>query len=220
MGKLQTKLTEIDIEGFSVKVETISNIDALFDELLLKGKDHADVQDERIPYWADLWPSAIVLSKYLVRRDIIHPGSKVLELGCGIGLPGIISGRLGAHVVFTDYIQEALDLAKLNWDKNNGATAEFLLMDWRKPNISLKADIILASDIAYEKKSFEDLVRAFRFLVGINTRMFISEPNRAFSQSFFRDLKTQGFLVESTHEQINFRNQVYTVHVHEVKLGN
>ncbi len=220
MAMPQTKLIEIDIEGFSINIETVSNIDALFEELLMKGEDHEDVKDERIPYWADLWPSAIALSNFIVRQKTIHLGLKVVELGCGIGLPGIVAGKLGAKVIFTDYIQAALDFTKLNWDRNNKEAAEFLIMDWRKPIKGLDADIIIASDIAYEKKSFEDLLSAFKQLLSPHTKMYISEPNRAFSQSFFRDLKEHGFLVNSVQEKLMFRDQAYTIHVHEIMLNN
>ncbi len=219
MNKPQTNSTEINIEGLSISVETVSNIDDLFEELLKKGDDHEDVRDEKIPYWADLWPSAIALSNFIVRNKLVQSGSKVLELGCGIGLPGIVAGKMGAQVVFTDYIQEALDLAKVNWSRNNNLDAEFVLMDWRNPLQEVRADIILASDIAYEKKSFEHLLRAFRILLHSTGKMFVSEPNRAFSQSFFKEMEDHGFKVNSSSEKIVFRNQTYLIHVHEIMLN-
>ena len=218
MNKPQTNLTEINIEGLSISVETVSNIDELFEELLKKGDDHEDVRDERIPYWADLWPSAIALSKYMVRNKIIQADSKVLELGCGIGLPGIVAGKLGAQVIFTDYIQAALDLAKVNWSRNNKTEAKYLLMDWRNPMLDTKADLILASDIAYEKKSFESLLQAFSSLLKSSGKMFVSEPNRAFSQSFFTEMGSRGFKLKTSSEQIIFRKQTYLIHIHEITL--
>lgn len=218
MSLPETKLNEVILAEKVVFIETISNVDDLFQDLLSKSPDHEDVLDERIPYWADLWPSAIGLADFIIKSNVIKPGMKALELGCGAGLPGIIAGQQGASVVFSDYIQDALDLAKRNWEHNNSGAAEFLLMDWRNPVAGLSADIILASDIAYEKKSFADLVHAFKSLLKPAGKMLIAEPNRAFAQAFFSDLMHCGFDVNSTMQELHFRSQKYSIHIHEVIL--
>ncbi|MBP6334479.1 MAG: methyltransferase domain-containing protein [Bacteroidia bacterium] len=212
-----TTLTDIKLGDLIVCIESITNVDQLFEELLSKNPEHEDVKDERIPYWADLWPSAVALSEYLLRSKIVQPGTKVLELGCGLGLPGIVAGKVGAQVVFSDYLQGALDLAERNWKRNNNGIAEFVLMDWRNPLPGLNAELIIASDIAYEKKSFNDLVSAFKTLLTPEGRMLIAEPNRAFAQSFFAELNQHGFEVHSTLEKLNFRGQKYSVHLHMLK---
>ena len=214
-----TKLNEIDVQGKLILIETISDIDQLFENLLSKGEDHEDVRDERIPYWADLWPSSIALSNYIIQKSIIQPGSKVLEIGCGVGLPGIVAGLHGAKVVFSDYIQEALDLAQKNWNLNTNLSAEFVRMDWREPDPAINADVILASDIAYEQKSFDDLIKAFRVLLSPAGKIIIAEPNRAFSQSFFSDLNKEGFKLISETQHMSFRGQNYNVHLHELELN-
>ncbi len=66
-------------------------------------------EDERLPYWAELWPSAIGLAHYL-DRDVSLRGKHVLELGCGLGLLGVIAARDGARVLCTDYEPDALAL--------------------------------------------------------------------------------------------------------------
>jgi len=213
-----TKRQEIKIYDRIIKVDTVSDIDELFEALVSKGPDHEDVKDERIPYWADLWPSAVALSNYILKTNLIVPGTKVLEIGCGLGLPGIVAGQLGAKVILSDYIQEALDFAGHNWSLNNSDPADLLLMDWRKPNPTLKVDVVLASDIAYEKKSFDDLIMTFKILLKGGGKMLISEPNRAFAQSFFDGLQDKGFSVISQKDSLEFRGQKYSIYIHELLL--
>src|SRR5262249_48349651 len=55
------------------------------------------------PYWAHLWSGALVLAA-AVPED---PGS-VVELGCGLGLPGLVAARRGARVTFVDRAPAAL----------------------------------------------------------------------------------------------------------------
>ena len=44
--------------------------------------------DEYLPYWVELWPAARMLAKAILREPWT-PGTEVLEIGCGLGLPGI-----------------------------------------------------------------------------------------------------------------------------------
>src|SRR5688500_18369347 len=92
----KTEIEELNFDEKAIRLLQIKNIDVLYDKLVAKGSDHEDVRDERIPYWADLWPSAIGLCEHLVKSKIINPDITVHDMGCGLGLPGIIAGMLGA----------------------------------------------------------------------------------------------------------------------------
>src|SRR5512137_971911 len=55
------------------------------------------------PYWAHLWSGAVVLAA------AIPAGVRsVVELGCGLGLPGLVAARRGARVTFVDRAAVAL----------------------------------------------------------------------------------------------------------------
>src|SRR5579871_4700713 len=84
--------------------------------------DHPSVRtafaaDEYMPYWADLWPAARMLAKAIL-RETWTPGQRALEVGCGLGLPGITALAMGLRVTFSDYDATALrfaaDNARLN----------------------------------------------------------------------------------------------------------
>ncbi len=157
-------------------------------ELIDKGEEHEDYQDERLPYWADLWHSAIGLASYLATESIIRPGMAVTEIGCGLGLPGIVAGMLGGQVVLTDYLPEALEVTRLNWEQNIDTEGRFEVMDWRTPRPELSAALVLASDVAYEERSFEALIAALPSLVRPGGRIILSEPSRAMAQEFIKQL--------------------------------
>ncbi|MBK7852713.1 MAG: methyltransferase domain-containing protein [Bacteroidetes bacterium] len=156
-----------------------------------------------------MWPSAIALSNYLISSSIIQPGQHVLEIGCGLGLPGIVAGKLGAKVTLTDYMPEPLVFAEHNWKLNNPQPASFQILDWRNPDPSFASDLVLAADVAYETKAFSDLINAFGVLVKPGGTLLLAEPNRAFAQSFFSQLKKQGFKVNSTFMNV-LRHQLKT----------
>ena len=105
--------------------------------------------DERIPYWADVWESAIVLAEELAAVD--GRGRSLLELGCGLGLPALAAARAGYAVTATDYESPALEGVRYNAARNgleNVATRE---LDWRKPPADLgRFDRVVAADVLYE----------------------------------------------------------------------
>ena len=210
----QLRSISLEIEGHSFRLSLVSNADALLDRLLAKGEEHEDVVDERIPYWADLWPSAIALSRYLVREELAGPGMEVLEIGCGLALPGIVAGRLGARVTLSDYQEEALLLARHNWSQNQVGAAAFRQMDWRAPDPALAADLVLASDVAYEARAFAPLARAFQTLCRPGGSLLLAEPNRAIARPFLDALQLDGFdkrhaVVTGRYDDLDYGVNIY-----------
>ena len=214
----QTRQEVLDVEGLYVELSIITNTDELMDRLIAQGEQHEDVLDERIPYWADLWPSALALGRYLIQENIIRPGLTVTEMGCGLSLPGIIAGRLGASVTLTDYLPSALDFARHNWEQNLSEPARFVLMDWRQPGPALAADLLIASDVAYERRAFEYLPHAFRTLCKPGGTILVSEPNRAIAAPFFSGLAGQGFQVQHRTLEGIYNKLPYRVNVYRLAL--
>jgi predicted nicotinamide N-methyase len=215
----KTENLTLAIAHLKVSITTITNLDELFDALIQKGSDSADVQDERIPYWAELWASAIGMSEYLVENQLITPEKVVLEIGCGLGLPSIVAGLLGAkNIIVSDYFQEALDFAEMNWVKNlPNQKAQFLQMDWRNPLPSVKTDILLASDVAYEHRAFQPLLHAFKTLLKPNATILISEPNRYISKAFFTNIEKEGYVVKHTEKRVERKGFNFLINIYELK---
>lgn len=178
----------LSIAGRTIRIARIADVDALFSRLLDQPSDHPDVKDERIPYWAEVWPSAIGLSEYLVQHPHLVAGKRVLEIGCGLGLPGIVAGMLGAQVVLSDYLEEPLALARYNWKLNIGTEAKAMQLDWREAAKVPEVDLLLASDVAYESRTFPFLRTLFEHQLAKGCSILVSEPSRTFARDFFHSL--------------------------------
>ena len=112
----------------------------------------------------DVWPAALELCEYLARYPEIVVNKKVIELGAGVGLPGLLAAKIGAsHVTLTDYEQSVVDQSLRN-AKLCGVDLRCsgLLLDWRRfeniPTCHVGSySIILAADVLY----IEDLMPYF-----------------------------------------------------------
>ena len=109
------------------------------------------VRDERLPYWADLWPSAFVLARHLVGLE--GAGKRLLELGCGAGLASVAAALAGFSVTATDYYEDALAFARVNVGRNELPDPVVRMIDWRAlPDDLGTYDVVIASDVLYEPR--------------------------------------------------------------------
>jgi predicted nicotinamide N-methyase len=212
-----TRTLHLEIEKFQILLTVVDNPDELLDRLLAKGPDHEDVRDQRIPYWAQLWPASIALGRHLIRKNVVAPEESVLEIGCGLGLAGITAGLLGGNVTLSDYLPEALDFARINWDQNLGQPARFLQLDWRNPNPALAANLLLASDIAYENSAFPYLTSSFQSLCQPGGRILAADPCRISAPLFFDQiLPDAGFSVQTFSYVEPFNGHNFKINVYEI----
>lgn len=170
---------------YIIKLEQISNVDELVDEI----SDDEFNFDERLPYWAEVWPSAQALTGFVLKNKNLFNNKNVLELGCGIGLVGIAATLAGANVLFSDYEKEALEFTKRNYFLNFKKHANTVLLDWRKPNLNKSFEIILAADILYEKRFLNPVYKTIQRLNSANGEAYIAEPDRTIAKPFFEMMK-------------------------------
>jgi predicted nicotinamide N-methyase len=148
--------------------------DALLDE-------EAFEHEEFLPYWAELWPSAIALAREVARLDV--EGLHVVELGCGLGLPSIVAALGGAHVLATDWSPDAVEVTARNAARN-GAELETALAAWGGASALVDAapwDLVLGADLLYERRNVEQLLA---LLPRLGDDVLLSEPGRPFESTF------------------------------------
>ncbi len=175
------------------------------------------VKDERLPYWADIWPASTVLAAHLIAlsgdgRD--RTGRRGLELGCGVGLVTIASMLAGYDMTSTDYYTDALAFTRANAWRNTGRTPEARMMDWRSfPDDARNFDLILASDVLYEKEYARLLPGIFKRALAPGGMVIVADPGRIGVPEFkeecavtglvIRDKTTVAFEAEGIKQQID-----------------
>jgi predicted nicotinamide N-methyase len=153
---------------------------------------------DRLPYGVALWPAAIALAHDVAARAEAFRGKRVLELGAGTGLPGIVAASLGAQVVQTDRHEMPMSVCRRNGQLNGARSIEYRLADWTEWNDAGRYDFILGSDILYGETMQPFLRRIFEANLAPGGHILLSDPFRGVSIRFLETLDADGWRVGIT----------------------
>lgn len=173
--------------------------DLMFDHPAVRA---AYATDEYIPYWSNLWPAARMLAKAVMRepwgRYPKPTGGKLeaLEVGCGLGLAGLVALHRGLRVTFSDCdelaIRYAVENARLNGFTDFTTTA----IDLRCPPPGLRVPVLLGSDLMYEQRLVEPLVAFISAVLAPGGVALIADPDRLSARPFRWLVEQTGLTLE------------------------
>lgn len=179
---------------------------------LLQPSEAAELPDEGpiewaplVPYWAVLWRSGVALAREVA--DARPAGLRVVELGCGLGVPSLAAARAGATVLATDGCPEALDLVARN-ARENGLEVDTAHVDWdATEDLAARGpfDLVLAADVLYEEAGISLLPS---LLPRLGREVWLADPGRPVADAF----------LEHAHKDWNVTSSIRDgVHIHRLR---
>lgn len=173
---------------------------------LLQPSDAAELPDDGpvewapiVPYSAVLWRSGLALARELGGTAL--DGLRVVELGCGLGVPSLAAARAGADVLATDYDEEALALLERN-ARANATALETACVWWdRAEKLVGRApfDLVLASDVLYERQSVALLLK---LLPRLGREVWLADPGREVARAFLEQAPRDWSVATSVRDGI------------------
>lgn len=161
-------------------------------EDLIDEAEFAD--DERLPYWAEVWPSARVLCGVLAGMDL--SGRTVIELGAGIGTGAMVAAMRGATALSTDWYEAAVEFSRWN-ARNLGLDMQACVLDWRHPPAEVMDrapfDLVIGADILYEARNGTALGALIPALCGPSSEVIIADPRRPDARPFVEAMEAAGW---------------------------
>jgi predicted nicotinamide N-methyase len=143
--------------------------------------EDAFANDEFMPYWAELWPAGLALAQALPGR---LDGVRIVELGCGLGVPSLVAAARGADVTAVDWSAEAIALLRQN-ATSNAVSLEAVRADWRSFDGTF--DLALAADVLYEARNVEPLAK---LLPRLAPEALVALAGRPYEADFLRRVET------------------------------
>lgn len=189
------KVSRLSFGGRPVSVVRPGEPDRLLDDPLVRDWNQ---RDDYMPYWAYLWPGALLLAEVVARepwpdRDGDAGPLRALEIGCGVGLAGLAALGRGLHVCFSDYDNAPLRYVERSARENGFDPAAFStrLLDWRDPPDETYP-VILGSDVLYERRLVPLVARLLARMLSPDGLGLIACPGRASAESFPAALEAHG----------------------------
>ncbi|MBP7936947.1 MAG: methyltransferase domain-containing protein [Phycisphaerae bacterium] len=151
--------------------------------------------DGYMPYWAQPWPGAVLLTEAVLagERGARRPA---VEIGCGVGLVSLAAARADWSVTASDYDQDAVAFAALNAERNGLQLAGTRIIDFRQSLDAPLYDLVLAADLLYERRNGQPIARWVASALRPGGTALLSDPNRSAAEGF-SDLARAAGLVTS-----------------------
>ena len=197
----------IPLPGGEVELMRPPDAEALISEESFK-------HDEFLPYWAELWASAVALAHDVSIRSL--RGKRTLELGCGLGLPSIAAARAGGRVLATDWSLDAVRATATNAELND-VEIETLRCAWEEADPLVARgpwQLVIASDVLYEHRNVDQLLELLPRLVAERGLVLLADPGRAPSERFLERARDEGWMVRSTRSP-----RAQRVWIHRLRRG-
>ncbi len=193
-AKLEPALRRFELRRIRLPIgkETISLVVPDAREWIRRGEwTPATEQGAEPPYWCQVWPASIAAARLLARSHELA-GKRVLDLGCGLGVPGIVAARAGARTTFADLQADALAFA--GWNASRHATSDppqVLQTDWSRDTLADLFDVIVLADVSYRPVHHLALQRHLEACLDAHGVVVHADPMRREATPFVRWLETQ-----------------------------
>ena len=185
--------------GLDLRLLLPADADAMLDDPRVQTRFE---QDEYMPYWATLWPGALLLARVVAEWPAAGgegAALSVLELGCGAGLVGLVAASRGHRVTLSDYDDDALAFALENARRNGIVIDGVRLIDWRREYPDLRAQRIVAADVLYEARNLEPVARFVARHLEPGGLALVADANRTTADAFETVARAAGLAVQVRH---------------------
>jgi predicted nicotinamide N-methyase len=132
-------------------------------------------------YWDRIWPSSMAFSEYLIHQfsPAKLTGTKVLEIGCGTGVPGVVAAQLGAFTMFSDMVPVTLEAVRETCRLNHIRNFDACTLDWSEKNQSKERyDMVLGCEVFYDEAILADISRVLEQVLAPGGKGLFCDPNR------------------------------------------
>lgn len=168
-------------------------------EPLLEGKDPLK-DPSTFPFWVKLWEASIVLARYLSLQKF-SPGTRLLELGAGLGAPGLAAAAVGCEVTLTDYEETILEFERVSAAASK-VHVSCRLLDWKNPPVMDRYDVIVGAEILFREEFFAPLLQVIRTVLKPGGVVYLAHDARRQSLRPFLEMAADEYAIAASRNTL------------------
>jgi len=212
-NKIKTKY-KLTFDRLKVGDNTLRLLKIADIEEILEGKDpFANVSE--FPFWVKLWEAAMVLS-YVMHQLPDPKGKTVLELGAGLGAPGLAAAAAGFDVTISDYEAMIMDFQKVSAAASGLHNITFAHLDWLNPPDLAPFDYLIGAEILFREEFFAPLLNVFKKYLKPEGFIYLAHDATRRSLPIFLDLAKEDFDITIAKQVIKKQDQTITIVVNRL----
>jgi predicted nicotinamide N-methyase len=188
-------------------------------EPLLGGKDPFENVEE-FPFWVKLWEAAMVLADLMLTTPPAKEGQTLLELGAGLGAPGLAAALAGYRVTLTDYEPHILDFQRVSAAATGLKGVECRMLDWLKPPTLPRFDTLIGAEILFREEFFAPLLNIFRALLAEQGVIYLAHDARRKSLPKFLRLAEKEYEIATNARKMRSNDKELTIIVNRLTRRN
>ncbi len=199
--------TRVDVGVDTIALWRVADLERDVDrDALLAGDDPREP-----PYWAHLWSGAQVLAEAVPRGR-----ATAIELGCGLGLPGLVAARRGARVTFVDRVLAPLAFVRASAAACGFTTIDVVAADATGAAVSARFDLVLAAELLYDRALFGALACAVRDRLAPGGVALLADARRIDTRQFYEEVDRVGLRFRASEHRVREEGLPVTVRLVEI----
>lgn len=151
--------------------------------------DHDDPL-HNFPLWSKIWEASLLLASKMAARTV-SGDERLIELGAGLGVAGLVAAAFGHNVTITEYDPHALAFLEANRQENQCLDACVRRLDWNRLDLDERFDVIFGSELIYKESDFEAMRTLFQKLLTPGGEILLSGEIRQTNKAFFDCMQSQ-----------------------------
>jgi len=214
------KKYSLTFDKLTIADKTIRLLKAADLEEVLAGKDPFDNVAE-FPFWIRLWEAAIVLSYLLSSLPQAKEKDKtLLELGAGLGAPGLTAAAAGFDVTLSDYEEEILDFERVSSAASGLVGVKTLLLDWLNPPHLQAFDVMAGAEILFREEFLQPILSLVKTFLKPDGALYLAHDIRRKSLLKFLEMAKDDFRISAGRQIMNTSRGQITIIVNCLKWKN
>lgn len=187
----QVKSESYTFAGHAITVRSLKDLQQFSDPS--GTAEIAGISSALWPIFGNVWPSGLILAE--IMGSYCVENIRILEIGCGLGIPSLITRQRGGDISACDIHPEAGVLMQRNSEINTLSAIPFFTCNWHDHHAEMGLfDLIIGSDLLYEAQHPAQLAAFIARHMHPHGQVIMIDPGRKLHGKFTRQMQNNGFI--------------------------